>query len=75
MLSVIKAKLEAEKEFEDGYPVTIRQLDAFFRDIQYELNGMQLNTLFLENFKAGKTFKTSKLISWVKKNFSFIKRR
>jgi len=39
LLSVLNSKIEAEKELFDGNQITMKQLDALFKDLGAKLNG------------------------------------
>ena len=68
-IKVIDHKIKSEFTLTEGYPISMNEIKTLFSDLHYELNGKQLNDLFLKSFDAGRKFQSKKLFSWIKSNF------
>ena len=52
-LKVLEAKVRFNPDINEGLPIQMRQLEELFVELNYPLNGKQINNLFLEQFHAG----------------------
>ena len=50
---MLEAKARYDPEITDDFPIRMRQIEQLFLDLNYVLNGRQLNDLFLNQFEAG----------------------
>lgn len=74
-LKVLEAKVRFNPDINEGLPIQMRKLEELFVELNHPLNGKQINTLFLEQFHAGQSFKLNKLLEWVRENFSKLHKR
>lgn len=74
-LKILEAKVRFDPELNENYPVKLKTIEQLFTDLNYKLNGRQLNDLYLNHCKAGESFKVIRLIAWVRKNYAEISKR
>lgn len=46
-LKILEAKVRFDPELNEGFPVKLKAIEELFTDLNYKLNGRQLNDLYL----------------------------
>ena len=68
-IKVIDHKIKTELILTEGFQISMNEIKNLFSDLHYDLNGKQLNDLYLKSFDAGRKFDKKKLFSWIKNNY------